>query len=222
MRRLQLATAALVFACSGPLIAAAPQNQSARERVEADQAMEYFVGCVLKSRSRRASALAFSRMIPDTLSFNKAGAAIAVYDCLPIAAEKLSFKSEYFRLTLFSGLYFSDFNKSGAPDFSNTPALKFASEFDGPEGEIPQKVLVLRQFGDCVARRGTSETHTLLLTKIRSKEENAAWGPVRPVLNQCIETKTDIAFTRSVLRGVLAEAMFKLRKAQSTAPERTN
>jgi hypothetical protein len=207
------------------LLAAGPAREEVRfhadstaSRAEAERTMADFSKCVVENRRLRPKAEAFLRLIPETPAFRDAGVRIATPDCMPrsFLRTQLRFNAKLFRQTLYSALYQHDFGRSPPPDVKLIPTLLMSSEFDGDVASVPPTVSFERLVGDCVARADSADVHRLLATKISSDAEKAALEQVVPQLANCVPAGQRTAFSRSVLRGMLAEALYKLRKAAAT------
>jgi hypothetical protein len=188
-------------------------------RDEADETMAEFARCLVGSRHLRPQAERYLRAIPTGRNFNAAGVRLSTPDCLPHAfwSIRMRFRPGLLRSALFSALYQRDYGGSPPGDVKSVPRLVIAAEFDGPEADIPADVVFSRVVGDCVARADPADVHALLMTKVASGGEKEALARVVPQLAACLPAGRQMAFSRPVLRGLLAEALYKLRGA-STAP----
>jgi hypothetical protein len=185
-------------------------------RDQADKAMADFAKCVVSDARLRSQAAAYARAIPAGSAFHAAGARMATPDCVPCSfgQVRMRFNAELFRAALFSALYQRDFGRvPPLPSFDSVPPLVIASEFAGPEDAIPREIVFTRTVGDCVARADPAAAHRLVTTKVASADEKEALGAVVPRLAGCLAAGRQTAFSRSMLRGLLAEALYKLRQA---------
>jgi hypothetical protein len=173
----------------------------------------------VSNRRLRSQAERFLRLIPGSQAFRDAGLRIATPECMPrsFVRTQLRFDTNVFRETLYSALYQRDFGRSPPPDVRQAPALTLASEFDGDAAGIPATVTFERMVGDCVARADPTGVHHLLTTRISNDAEREALNQVVPQLAGCVRAGQRIAFSRSVLRGMLAEALYKLRQPAAAA-----
>jgi hypothetical protein len=165
--------------------------------------------------------------VPGKPETRQAALALASSRCMPAYFQRvqLRFDAELFRASLLSAMYQHDFRRAGIPDVASLPPLTISSEFDAPEKDIPLPLVFTRILGDCAARADSARVHALLLTRIGSRQERPALDNVMPVLRNCLAAGRELRFSRSMLRGFLAEALYKLRKsAAGTAvqPERAS
>jgi hypothetical protein len=213
--------AALAAAASVPATAAPPPSPYDYQfsRDEADKAMADFAKCVVSDARSRARAAAYVRAIPTGTAFHDAGARMATPDCVPrsFGTVRMQFDAQLFRAALFGALYQRDFGRAPPPSFDSVQPLIIAAEFDGPDSAIPAEIVFARIVGDCVARADPAAAHRLVTTRVASADEKEALGAVVPRLAGCVAAGRQAAFSRSMLRGLLAEALYKLRQAAAPA-----
>jgi hypothetical protein len=206
--------AGFAFALSFGAVPAAAQEVK-WSAAEAEKGMAEFTKCMVAKHARRAALERFLRQLPAGEAFNRVGQSLADPDCLPYSLGQVTmhFQADLFRQSLYTALYQRDYGRLGPLDVKPVPALVVASEFDAPSAEIPNTVLFTRIVGDCVAREDSAAVHALLVSKIRSKEEDVALQRVMPAVQKCLPAGRQVRFSRSMLRGYVAEALYKLRKA---------
>jgi hypothetical protein len=215
----------MTLSVAPPLVAAllaAPPLASVEYPLSAQRAertMADFSKCVVADRRLRPWAEWYLRVIPEGAFFQAAARRLATPACMPpaLVTTKLRFKAKLFRETLFSALYQRDFGRTPPPELKSVPPLVIAAEFSGDEAQIPVTVTFERAVGDCVARADPLGVHRLLMTKVASREEGEALQQVVPELAGCVPAGQRRAFSRPVLRGILAEALYKLRRAASAS-----
>lgn len=193
-----------------PLVAENPTKQ--REIV-----MKSFADCVVKSARARKLAFEFIAMDPQTEEAGKFGDKVTEPGCLPTVgrtqyASRLAFTSFLFRYELLGALYRRAY--ADAPGaLKDLPTSDYAKEF--ASGTVPTTILSLRQFGDCVARIAPVESHNLVMSNIYSAAENTALTAVLPSLQDCMPPGQSVGFGRAILRGALAEGLYRLREASN-------
>jgi hypothetical protein len=185
------------------------------EPAEADRAMAQFSRCIVESRSRRAQAERFVRLIPGQPAFQAAGLALVTDRCVPraIGQVRMRFRHNLFRSSLFAELYRRDFGRTAPPDVRALPPLLLSEEFDGDVSTIAGPLRFMRALGDCAARFDAPRVHALLSAEVGSRGEAGALSGAMPALANCLPEGRELRFSRGVLRGILAEALYKLRKA---------
>jgi hypothetical protein len=201
---------------------AAPRDVEYRfTRDEADTTMDRFARCLVFSHWRHVAAEHYVRAIPDGPAFMEAGGRLATPDCVPRSPNyriEMRFKPNLLRAALFGALYQRDFWRPPAHEITVVAPLQIAAEFDGPAEDIPKAVIFQRVIGDCTARAAPGEVHVLLMSRVASGGEKEALDRIMPHLAGCLPAGHRMAFSRPVLRGLLAEALYKLRKAASPQP----
>jgi hypothetical protein len=179
--------------------------------------MARFSQCIGRTASQPALHR-FLRIVPNGPAFQIAGRRLARDNCLPPvpgAVTRLRFRANLFRAALYSALYRRDFGAGVPPDLGSVPPLLLSSEFDGPAADIPPATRILRALGDCAARGDARSVHALLVTEIGSREEQPAMTAALPAVQRCLPENQELRFGRGMLRGILAEALYKLRSAAS-------
>jgi hypothetical protein len=77
---------------------------------------------------------------------------------------------------------------------------------------LSDKQIALRQVGDCAASRALSAAHHFTVAKVRSDDEAAHLPAVVQALSQCLSRGEQAAFSRPMLKGMLAESLYKYRR----------
>jgi hypothetical protein len=191
---------------------------------EAERAMAQFSQCTVETTSLRRRAERFVRLIPGQPAYGAASIAIATDRCVPmnIGDEvRMRFPPILFRSALFSAMYRREFGRTVPPDLRSVPPLSLADEFNGDVGTLPQDLRFMRALGDCAARADAALVHALLRTEVGSREERPALDAAIPILSTCLPAGRELHFSRGMLRGILAEGLYKLRKAAVARPARS-
>lgn len=188
---------------------------------EAERTMAQFSQCIVRTASRQ-TLRRFLRLIPGSPAFQTAGRRLVDSYCVPRvpgAVMRMRFRFDLLRSALYSALYRRDFRTSGPSDLGNLPPLLLSTEFDGPPVEIPAATRALRSLGDCTVRLDAPAAHALLMTDVGSSEEQRAITASLPAMQRCMTEAQQLRFSRGMLRGILAEALYKLRAASAPATE---
>ena len=157
------------------------------------------VNAYLRSGSRSPNGRKISKAFDDA-------------KCLLAGVGGMKIPASSMRWALYGTLYHSQFGKTPPDDLLGLAKLDFAAERDDMvEAERADHVYV-RDFGDCVARARASDVHRLLLMQGDSAKEREELSALIPAFNDCLVGKGEkISFSRTLIRGILAEAMYKLR-----------
>jgi len=135
---------------------------------------------------------------------------------VPGGVSTLRFQLTLFRSALYSALYRRDFGASDPPDVSSLPPLLFSSEFRWSPDRNPSVSTCAARPWRLQREGGREVCHALLITEVGSDEERRAMTAVLPAVQHCLQENNELRFGRGMLRGMLAEALYKLRKAAST------
>ncbi|HEX8640792.1 MAG TPA: hypothetical protein VF704_06515 [Allosphingosinicella sp.] len=200
-----------------------PHGSRAYDAVDAELTLAEFSDCVLERGGRRARAERFLRQQPTGEPFENAAERLMPEECLQLRGGswmEMRIRSDALRASLFASLYRRDFSHAPPqPQVSETAPLRLSDEFEGDPALIPQTVRTVRAIGDCAARADPVGTHAFLLTTLGSSEERQALAPVTSALANCLPEGQQLRFSRAMLRGILAEALYKLRRvAAGQAP----
>jgi hypothetical protein len=188
---------------------------------EAERAMAQFSRCTVDNGSLRRRAERFVRLIPGRPDYSAEAVAIATSRCVPLQTDgqaTMRFPPVLFRSALFSAFYRREFARTAPADMGSVPPLSLANEFEGDVATLPQELRFIRAIGDCAARADTARVHALLRTEVGSDEERPALDAAIPVLSSCLPAGRELRFSRGMLRGILAEGLYKLRKAAAARP----
>ncbi len=182
--------------------------------------MKSFADCVIDSARARRLALEFIAIDPQSEDAGKFGDKVTEPGCLPKVgqtqfASKLAFTPFLFRYELLGALYRKAYHDAPTLALKDLPVRDYAKEF--ASGTVPNTILSLRQFGDCVARIAPAESHNLVMSDIYTAEENAALTAVLPNLQACMPPGQSVSFGRGILRGALAEGLYRLREASNSS-----
>lgn len=78
--------------------------------------------------------------------------------------------------------------------------------------------IATREFAQCVVMAAPKETAELLFSRELSPAETAAVQKVAPYLGPCLPQGTELKFSRAMLFGFLAEAMYRSAEASGAGP----
>ncbi len=196
---------------------------------EAETRLEKFADCTLANRARRTNARAFVRMISDSPEFRDAGIKLADGKCLTdyhlgqLSALQLVIKNVTFRAALFGALFRIDYGKAAPLDFAELPPLSWSKEFDGPIDQLTPVFRGKRALGDCIVRAVPGNVRDLLYTAPESDAEAAQFAAIVPAMQGCLTVDQKVSLSKYDLRGILAEAIYKLelaRAGSAPAPKR--
>ncbi len=185
------------------------------ETDKARAAIIAFSQCVVMShRSAVERALAIS---PLDKQSNTALGALADSECLRYG--EVTMQTTMMRGGFYTALYKLDFAKS-APAVAAQP-LDFSGDVAGATTPEAQQYLWLRQFADCVVRADPAGARTLIMSPVASTTENASFAVLAPHFNGCAVKGMTLTFSKIILTGLVAEALYREAKVASAAPTTT-
>ncbi|MBO9623082.1 MAG: hypothetical protein J7500_10265 [Sphingomonas sp.] len=189
---------------TGHIIADHAAEVSTRDVSAADQArdtMNRYGICVVRMKSV-AVKRALSK--PSDEAIDAALAKIAISECL--GSGELTMSRPLFRGAVYRALYIRDFGQvSQAPAAVAEPAVTTSAN-------------LLQSFGDCVVVADPDDARALVLATAATQTERSAIARLGPALGSCVAPKNQMRFSRAVLQGVLAEALYK--RAAASEPSR--
>jgi hypothetical protein len=186
-------------------------DDSSREG--ARRTMEAFSACIASRQNGRVVAM--SRLRIDSDQYQRM--LRNLYDdsddlCLS-GSGQLGFSFNLLRGGIFQGLYAREFRNGGPTDFSAVTTTGYRELYDGPISPQVRSALALEQFGECVSRADAAGVQTFLRQIAGSAGERAAIQALTPRFAACIPRNETIRFSPSVLKGALAEGIYRLSVA---------
>lgn len=182
------------------------------EAVEAQRVMNDYGSCILQRSRRRAEAAL--RKVPGSKWEDQAMRKLASPDCLSDGV--LSFQPGLFRGSLFEALYEADF-KTTPVAAADAPPVDYSAGADAPITDEVRVQVALRQFADCVVRSNASAARALVLSKVGSAAEGDSFQQLMPAMSRCLAKGVELNFTRPVLRGLIAETLYRLSRAAASS-----
>lgn len=185
---------------------------TARDVSAADRArdtMNRYGVCVV-----RMKAIAVKRALsqPTDEAVDRALAATAIDECLRSGELKMS--RSLFRGAVYRALYIRDFGQVSQGQITGGAQREGAAA--EPVAATPMNLL--QRFGDCVVRIAPADARALVLATAATQEERSAITRLGPALGSCVAPTGQVRFSRAVLQGVLAEALYK--RSAASEPSR--
>jgi hypothetical protein len=198
--------------------AAKEDGDVAAETAEAIRTMHSFTHCVVGRH--RSEVLRFLALEPNSSEYRRFGMGLVDSNCVTAGA-RLRFRWPLFRGGIYESLYHRDFPRSAAARFDDLPPLPYSSSSHGLDPVARARNIAILEFGGCVVRGSPDEARALLASDVASAEEDAAFRPLGARLSACLPAGQTSTFSRPILRGILAEALYGLSIARRRAgPDR--
>lgn len=173
--------------------------------------MEAFGACVVSRSKGRVSKFIDMRVDePGYRDYMKNLFDRAEDQCL--SQGELRFYDINFRGALFQALYAQEF-KTSAPDLTTVQSSGYRQIYPETLSPEARNAVALEQFGECVSRADPQNVRALLRSLAGSSQESALFGSLTPRFGACIPQGEKLAFSKVVLKGALAEGMYRLSRA---------
>lgn len=183
-------------------------NASDRPGV-ARKVMYDFASCVVfRSRHKVDVYLA---TYPGSKRAYAAGTYLSTDKCLD-GDGVLKFNETLLRASIYSVLYGLEFPSAVSQNLTSVAPIDYSPPAGTASYGDPRAQVILRQFADCVVRAKLSEAHELMFTKVGSPAEARIFDSMTPGLAPCMIKDATVKFSRSLLRGIIAEVLYRLSK----------
>ena len=206
------------------LLAIASVPATARDRLQdgktSDRVLESYADCLAKRGSGTGARIKEYLSVPVGNEVDeKLIKRLVVSECLTNAG-RMSMAHELFARALYTAIYRKEFAANPPTDFA------VASSYDGefaPDQlplEINQKYL--RQMGDCVVAHDLAAAHEYVLAKVWTKKDEEILPEVVAAAAQCVAQGVELRFSAPMLKGIVAESLYKYRKGMTTMTQDPN
>jgi len=200
---------------TGTLITRRPASTFGRTTTDARRTTRQFGTCVIARSPKLAQQVVEAPVV--TPNYSKMLNRLAADDCL--GEGELRVPWLLMRTALFEALYVDQFGRGGPTDFKAVPSINHLA---GYTGEIPGwagNVIALARFGECLSRADPANARALLMNLPGSASENQSFAALTPRLGGCVLKGEKLTFSRSVIRGAVAEGMYRLSRATNHRAE---
>ena len=180
------------------------------EPERAEQVFEDYAECIVAKERRLGGSLKKYLRVPDGSRIPPGVVKKLVDpDCLNRGTGRMWMSPSLFGQALYSALYRREFGNSEPTGF--VPAVSYDSEFEPEYLPLSNRQVALRQVGDCAASQDFLLAHRFAVAEVRSKRETALLSEIVQSLSHCIRSGEQVEFTRPMLKGILAESLYKFR-----------
>jgi hypothetical protein len=128
---------------------------------------------------------------------------------------RLQFYDTNLRGALFQALYTQEF-KASALDLAAVQSSGYRQLYPETLSPAARNAVALEQFGECVARADPQNVRGLLRALAGSSQESALFGVLAPRFGACVPQGEKLTFSKVVLKGALAEGIYRLSRAAET------
>ena len=176
-------------------------NMSAADRARAT--VIAYAQCLVE-RDRRNVERGVALFPGSTLEIS-ALSKLAVDDCLRDGT--LQFTGPLLRGALFIALYRRDYGRA-VPELKPDPVDFTLGAPAIPERGSDQQI-GLRTFADCVVRADPVNARVVVIASVAGSRETQGYIALRPRFNACMPQGVSLTFSKSVLSGLIAEALYR-------------
>jgi hypothetical protein len=196
---------------TGSLITRRAAQISGSTTTDARRTTREYGECVLRRFPKYGERIAIEPV--HTEEYEKMLKRMVIDDCLSVG--ELSFPLNIVRSAVIEALYFNKFGRSGPTDFSNVPAIDYLADYPAEVPGDARTVLALAKFGDCVGRKDSVNARGLIVSIPGSADETQRFRFLSPSFNGCVVQGEKLTFSKSVIRGAVAEGLYRLSRAAS-------
>jgi 23S rRNA pseudoU1915 N3-methylase RlmH len=194
---------------SGSLITRRAAQISGKTTTDARRTTRDYGVCVLKRFPKYGERVALEPVHTD--EYQKLLKRMVIDDCLSLG--ELTFPLNVVRSAVIEALYFNEYGRGGPTDFSQVPPIDYLA---GYPAELPgnaRTTLALAKFGDCVSRKDSVNARALAVSIPGSADETQRFRFLSPSFNGCVVQGEKLTFSKSVIRGAVAEGLYRLSRA---------
>ncbi len=197
---------------TGTLLTHRPAQTDYRDKNAASEMTRQFARCVVdRSTGRIKAYLDLPVGSPKHAQMSR-----SIYDregdeCMGMG--ELQMPLTVFRGYMFEALFLREYGNKVITDFSAVPPIDYGAPYGAsPTADGAQAIAMVR-FGDCVVRRAPVPARDLLSSETRSSAETRLFAVLVPSLGPCLPSGKTFEFSKSVARGAIAEALYRLSAA---------
>ncbi|CAN5307862.1 hypothetical protein BH09PSE3_BH09PSE3_09230 [soil metagenome] len=133
-------------------------------------------------------------------------------DCM--SGGELHFTSTIIHGSYFEAMYLQRFGRTVIDDFSTVKSSGYRDRYTQPYSAEATSAIGLEEYGECIVRKNPPAARILIGSIPGSSLETATFTEFAPVFGPCLSKGEKIAFSKTVLRGVMAEGLYWLTLAK--------
>lgn len=200
---------------TGTLIQRKAAQIDGRTKEAARKTVDAFAECLVSRSPGRVAKLA--DLAVDTPAYDKQYRSLFKTmgdECL--SDGQLGFSALIIRGALYSALYNREFKLN--PPLAFDPAINTGNRalYSEPYSDAARSAIALNNMGECVARADAANVRALLGSVPGSDFEDQTFRTLLPKISGCITKDNKITFSKVILKGVLAEGLYRLSVAHRT------
>lgn len=192
----------------------AAQIDDVRTKAGARLAGEQFGACLLDRSFGRVSK--WTELPVGSPDYYKMIDSLIDVEDACISNGQISFSRNVLRGAIFQSLYLRTYGKRPLPSFAPDISTKYRDLYPASATDMDveaRQILALEQFGECVSKADPETVRRLLLSTSNSSAEGEIFATLAPRFSGCIVAGENLTFSKLILKGALAEGMFRLTRA---------
>ncbi len=198
---------------TGTLITRKAAQIDGNSIADSRRAMEDFAKCLVSREGGRVA-----KLIDLPVDTKAADAALdAIYgqtdECL--SDGQLRMNELGIRGAIFQALYERDFSTNSVLSFPAELQTGYRSMYPAELSDKARMYVSLNHFSECVARADPNGVRQLITSRVESSTETTSFAALLPKFSACIVKDNEIRFSKSNLKGFLAEGLYRLSRASS-------
>ncbi|MCZ4343583.1 hypothetical protein O4H52_18375 [Sphingomonadaceae bacterium G21617-S1] len=188
-----------------------PKGKRSNDDQDVRRAMTKLAACVMRFAPKRIPA--YLATFPGSDKAHDAGQRMTS-GTICLQSGEMTLKERVLRGAVYELSYRQKF-ASQAPDLAAVGSIDYSQGEPITDRTSPH--IALRLMADCAVRADGSDARALLLTSVATPEEKASFAALMPHVSACIPEGKTISFSQSVLRGLIAEVLYRLSTTVPTA-----
>ncbi|MEK6638563.1 MAG: hypothetical protein AABY88_10820 [Pseudomonadota bacterium] len=199
---------------TGSLITRKPAQIDSRDKDAVRKTLEIFSTCVMERAYGRVIKMVDMRIDVPEYAKQMDSISSGYDDCL--SGGDLNVTNGLFRGGLFRALYMREFKLDGPVMFDPAFETGYRDRYPAPYSEEARSSIAMESFAECVSRADGVNVRVLVGSVAGSSVETAAIQALAPKLGPCIAQGNQIRFTKLILKGALAEGLYRLSMASKS------
>jgi hypothetical protein len=201
---------------TGSLITHRAAQMDGRGPNAARLTMRGFAQCIAsRSPGRLESLLAMPVGSPEATKLGNIIFMREGDDCM--SSGELHFTSTIIHGSYFEAMYLQRFGRNVIDDFSTIKSSGYRDRYTLPYSGDATSAIGLEEYGECIVRKNPVAARTLIGSIPGSSAETTTFTELVPLFGPCLAKGEKIAFSKTVLRGVIAEGLYWLTVAKLPA-----
>ena len=198
---------------TGTLITRKAAQIDGNSVADSRRAMEDFAKCLVSREGGRVSKLI--DLPVDTKDAENALDAIYGQTDECLSDGQLRMNELGLRGAIFQALYERDYSANAVLSFPAELQTGYRNNYPAELSDKARMYVSLNHFSECVARADPNGVRQLITSRVGSSTETTSFTALLPKLSACIVKDNEIRFSKSNLKGFLAEGLYRLSRASS-------